>query len=60
MQQFINYLKDTMTELRHVSWPTQKQAVNATILVVLISTFIALFIALFDHLFGLGLQWFTK
>lgn len=60
MEHFINYLKDTVAELKHVSWPTQHQAMNATILVVLISTFVALFIALFDHIFGLGLQWFTK
>jgi preprotein translocase SecE subunit len=60
MEHFINYLKDTMAELKHVSWPTQKQAINATILVVLISAFVALFISLFDFIFGEGLKWFTK
>ena len=60
MTRFINYLRDTWAELRHVSWPTGKQSVVYTVLVVVISSLIALFIALFDFIFSKGLDWFIK
>ncbi|MCK5591959.1 MAG: preprotein translocase subunit SecE [Candidatus Pacebacteria bacterium] len=47
----INYLKETKEELKHVSWPTQKQITNFTILVIIISIFIALFLGFFDAIF---------
>jgi preprotein translocase subunit SecE len=47
----INYLKETKEELKHVSWPTQKQITTFTILVIIISVFIALFLGFFDAVF---------
>jgi preprotein translocase subunit SecE len=60
MSQFINYLKDTAAELKHVSWPTHKQSVVYTVLVVVISIIVALFVGLFDFVFSRGLDWFVK
>lgn len=60
MSQFIDYLKDTKAELKHVSWPTRRQATVATILVILISIFVAAFTGVFDALFTAGLDWFIK
>ncbi len=60
MNNFINYLKDTITELGHVSWPTQKQSIVYTVLVVVISLFVSLYVGLFDFLFQKGLDWFIK
>lgn len=60
MSQFINYLKDTAAELKHVSWPTHTQSVVYTALVIGISIFIALFVGLFDFGFSKGLDWFVK
>ena len=51
MKAFIQYLKDTKAELKHVSWPTQKQTTTFTVLVILISLLIALFLGVFDFLF---------
>lgn len=48
----MQYLKDTKAELKHVTWPTQRQAAVYTVLVILISGFTALYVGLFDHLFG--------
>jgi len=48
---FIQYLKDTRGEMKHVSWPTQKQTVIFTILVIIISVVVALFLGAFDYLF---------
>ena len=48
---FIQYLKDTQGELRHVAWPTRLQTIVYTILVALISIGVALYLGLFDYLF---------
>jgi preprotein translocase subunit SecE len=47
----INYLKETKEELKHVSWPTQKQITYFTILVIIISILVAVFLSFFDVLF---------
>jgi preprotein translocase subunit SecE len=60
MSTFINYLKDTAAELKHVSWPTHTQVVVYTILVIAISVFMALFVGIFDFGFTQGLNWFIQ
>lgn len=50
--QFIDYLKDTKAELRHVSWPTKKQAINYTIIVVIISIGTGIFLGVLDFGFA--------
>lgn len=60
MSRFINYLKDTQAELKHVSWPTQKQSMIYTALVIGISILVSLYVGLFDFLFSKGLDWFIK
>ncbi len=52
MSRIVQYLKDTKAELKHVSWPTQRQAAVYTLLVILISGFTSLYVGLFDHLFS--------
>jgi len=56
LKRFIQYLKDTRGELKHVSWPTRKQAVVNSILVVVISLFTAAFLGFFDFIFTKGLD----
>ncbi len=51
MSKLTQYVKDTKGELKHVSWPTQKQTVIFTTLVILISIFIAAFLGAFDFIF---------
>lgn len=58
MQRLINYLKDTRAELKHVSWPTQRQAVIYTALIIAVSVVVALTLGLFDFLFTQALDWF--
>lgn len=60
MDSFINYLKDTVSEMKHVSWPTQKQAMISTALVVVISILVAILVGLFDAGFSRGLNWFLS
>ena len=49
---FIQYIKDTKGEMRHVSWPSKKQAISYTALVILVSVLVALFLGLADFSFS--------
>ncbi|PIR58722.1 MAG: preprotein translocase subunit SecE [Candidatus Pacebacteria bacterium CG10_big_fil_rev_8_21_14_0_10_56_10] len=42
------YLREVLTELRQVTWPTPRQTTNKTLLVIVVSTVIALYIAVLD------------
>jgi len=46
-----NYIKDVRGELKHVSWPTRKQVLYFTAIVIAISLFTAYFLGLFDLIF---------
>lgn len=53
---FIDYLRETKGELKHVSWPTQRQTILFTLFVVLISIIIAYFLGFFDYVFKVALE----
>lgn len=44
--------------MKHVSWPTRRQAVAFTAIVIVISVFVAVLLGLFDYLFSLGIEQF--
>ncbi len=46
------YLQETRAELKHVSWPTRKQAIAFTVIVIFISVGTSLYLGLFDFLFS--------
>lgn len=48
----IQYLRDTKGEMKHVSWPTRKQAGIYTALVIVVSIGISLYLGLFDWIFS--------
>lgn len=52
----INYIKETRGEMKHVNWPTKGQALNYTVLVIVVSLVTAAILALADYVFGLGLE----
>ena len=56
----IDYLRDTKAELRHVTWPTRKEAISYTIIVLVISISTGLFLGLLDFLFAKGLVRFIE
>ena len=51
-----NYIKETRMELNQVNWPTQKQTVAFTGIVIGVSLVTAILLGLFDGVFGWGLQ----
>ncbi len=50
----VNYCKATKSELKKVSWPSRKQLINNTIIVVVCVVIVGVIIALLDTIFGLG------
>lgn len=47
----VDYLKSTKGELKHVSWPTKKQTVFFTVIIIALSIITAVFLGLFDFAF---------
>lgn len=56
MEKLSNYIKDTISEMKQVAWPSQSQAILYTILVIVISLVVALFLGAFDFLFTEGVN----
>jgi preprotein translocase subunit SecE len=46
-----SYLRETKAELIHISWPTRKQVILYTALVVFLSLLTAVYLGLLDTLF---------
>ena len=53
---FTDYISDTRAELKHVNWPTRKQALLYTLLTVILSVALSLYLGLFDFIFSYGLE----
>ncbi|MFT5036768.1 MAG: preprotein translocase subunit SecE [Candidatus Azotimanducaceae bacterium] len=51
MSRLGNYFRDTAAEMKHVSWPTQKQAFVFSALVIGVSVIVSLFVGAFDYVF---------
>ena len=51
MSRLGNYLRDTASEMKHVSWPTQSQAMAYTALVIVVSGLVAILLGGFDYVF---------
>ena len=48
----INYFKDTRSEMNHVSWPSRKQTINFTVIVLTFSVLVGLLLGVFDFAFS--------
>ena len=51
-----NYIQETRTELRKVVWPTWKEAVNLTIMVLVVTTAMTIILGSIDWVFSTFLQ----
>jgi preprotein translocase subunit SecE len=51
-----NYFKDVRAEMKHVSWPSRRQAAVYTAIVVAVSLGIAVYLGLLDYLFTTIIQ----
>ncbi len=55
-QKLIDYLKGTKSELKQVNWPTRRQTLNFTFLVIGISLLVAAILGGADKLFSFLIQ----
>ena len=58
IMKIVEYIKETKSEMKQVSWPTRRQAMAFTAIVIAISVFVAILLGLFDYLFTLGIEKF--
>lgn len=50
-----NYFVGSYIEMKKVSWPTKKQTINYSLLVIGLSIGLAIFFSLLDYIFNLGI-----
>jgi len=60
MNKIINFIKEAKAELRKVNWPSKKQTVNYTLIVMGLSLIVAVFLGGLDYSFGYLLKIFIK
>jgi preprotein translocase subunit SecE len=46
------YLRETMGELRKVSWPTRREATSLTIVVLIVVTLMSAFLGVLDFIYS--------
>ena len=46
------YFREVKSEMKKVIWPSRKQVVNNTIIVIIAALVVCLFVALLDFVFG--------
>ena len=56
MNKLTQYIKDSIAEMKKVTWPTKKQTYNYTLLVILVSLAVAIFLGALDYIFNWLLQ----
>ena len=59
MNRLINYIRDTRGELVHVSWPTRRQAMIFTAIVIVVSVAVSFSLGFVDYVLSLILQKFV-
>ncbi len=52
----LNYLREVRAELRHVSWPSRRQTITYTIVVIIVTLITATYLGLWDYLFAALIQ----
>ena len=56
----VQYLKDSKIELKKVSWPSRKETLRNTWVVIGLSFGVAIFLGIWDYLFNAALEWYLK
>lgn len=48
----ISYIKEVKAETKNIKWPTKKQVINYTIIVIVLSILLAAYVGALDALFA--------
>jgi len=60
MNKLTNYLKDSVAEMKKVTWPTKKETYNYTLLVIGLVAGVAIFLGFWDFIFKTGFEFFIN
>ena len=60
MQRVISFLKEARAELGKVTWPTRKELMESTVLVIVSVIAVSIFIGVVDFVFNQMLQLFAQ
>lgn len=58
MQKILDYIKSSISEMKKVTWPSKKETVDYTVLVIGVSLAVAAFLGGLDFIFQKGLEIF--
>ncbi|MEA1926369.1 MAG: preprotein translocase subunit SecE [Patescibacteria group bacterium] len=58
MNKIISFVREAYEELRKVSWPSRKQTINYTIVVIIASLVVATFLGVLDIIFSSAIERF--
>ncbi len=56
MNKLTTYIKESIEEMKKVTWPTKKETYQYTLLIIGISLVMAMFLGLLDQGFRLGME----
>ena len=56
----LTFLREVRSELRKVAWPTQRETINLTIVVIALSIAVGLFLGGFDYAFQELFKWLLE
>lgn len=59
-KRFINFFRETVAELKKVSWPTRQEVIRGTLLVIGVSLGFSLYLGGLDYLFTKLLDYILK
>lgn len=60
MNKATKYVKDSIEEMKKVTWPTKKETQQYSLLVIGVSLALAVFLGALDYIFSWGFQSFLK
>jgi len=58
IKKLVNYIKASISEMKKVTWPSKKETIDYTVLVVGVSLAVAAFLGGLDFIFQKGLEMF--
>jgi len=52
LNKIVDYFKEVRTEVKKVTWPTRKETIKKTLMVLGITVLVSLFLGLIDYIFS--------
>ena len=56
MNKIIEFFKEVITEAKNITWPTRRQSISSTLIVIAVSLFVAYYLGFLDKIFTKVLQ----